>query len=293
MKFASKIPYENATEVYATGNASNASICASKLGLKTSIITEIGKDIRGKNCINVLKKTGVDRSYIVQNKELHTGYHYVLLYEGERTILVKHDEHKQVLPKIKHKPKWIYLSSLGNVNDEYKEEVFKYLEKNPDVNLLYQPGTIDIRQGLEKNIHFYQRSKILSVNKDEAISILKLSGEQDIKTLLVGLKNLGVETVLITNGPKGAYVFNGNEGYFCPAFPDQNPPIDRTGCGDAFTSTLLSALILGKDTSIALKWASINATSVAQKIGAHDGLLDTKEIENNLNNFKDFNPIKI
>ncbi len=293
MKFASKIPYESATEVYATGNASNAAISGARLSLKTSVITEIGKDLKGKNCINVLKKNKVDKSYVARNKDIHTSYHYVLWYESERTILVKHNDHEQILPKIKYNPKWIYLSSIGSNAENYRNEISKYIESNPKVNLLYQPGTADIREGLEKNIHIYQRAKLVSVNKEEATTILGLTGEQDMKTLLVGLKNLGSEIVLITNGPKGSYIFNGSEGYFCPAFPDTNPPLDRTGCGDAFTSTLLSALILNKDIPTALKWASVNAMSVSQNIGAHAGLLNQKQIEELLAKFPEFNPIKI
>jgi sugar/nucleoside kinase (ribokinase family) len=67
-------------------------------------------------------------------------------------------------------------------------------------------------------------------------------------------------------------------------YPDIAPPIDRTGAGDAFSSTFTSAIILGKDIETALKWAPINSMSVVQYIGAQAGLLTISQIEDLLKN---------
>jgi sugar/nucleoside kinase (ribokinase family) len=64
-----------------------------------------------------------------------------------------------------------------------------------------------------------------------------------------------------------------------PIYPDPQPPYDRTGAGDAFTSTFVGAVIKGADIAAALLWAPINAMSVVQKVGAQAGLLSEREIE--------------
>jgi sugar/nucleoside kinase (ribokinase family) len=56
-------------------------------------------------------------------------------------------------------------------------------------------------------------------------------------------------------------------------YPDPKPPIDRTGAGDATTSTFVAALALGLPISEALLWGLVNAMSVVQYIGAQEGLL--------------------
>ena len=58
-----------------------------------------------------------------------------------------------------------------------------------------------------------------------------------------------------------------------PNYPDPVPPKERTGAGDAFASTFVAALAIGKSIDEALSWAPINSMNVVQHIGAQAGLL--------------------
>ena len=58
VNFGAKIPYESVTEVVAVGNAGNASVSASRLGLKSALVANVGPDDNGKKCINSLKRWG-------------------------------------------------------------------------------------------------------------------------------------------------------------------------------------------------------------------------------------------
>jgi sugar/nucleoside kinase (ribokinase family) len=62
-------------------------------------------------------------------------------------------------------------------------------------------------------------------------------------------------------------------------YPDPRPAFERTGCGDAWTSTFVSALALGKTPLQALELAPINPMSVAQFIGSQEGLLSMDQLE--------------
>ena len=64
-----------------------------------------------------------------------------------------------------------------------------------------------------------------------------------------------------------------------PMYPDPAPPVDRTGAGDSFASTLTSMLSLGKTIPEALRRAPINSMSVVQKVGAQEGLLTLSQLE--------------
>ena len=104
----------------------------------------------------------------------------------------------------------------------------------------------------------------------------------------------GPKIVLITDGPKGAYMLDGDHFYYMPIYPDPKPPLERTGCGDAFASTFISALMSGKSPLEALVWAPVNPMSVVQHIGAQEGLLDTHHIEWLLQNApEDYKPREI
>ena len=84
---------------------------------------------------------------------------------------------------------------------------------------------------------------------------------------------------MITDGVRGAYASDGVTIWFMPPYPDPKPPYERTGAGDAFSSTFVAALALGKNIEEALRWAPINAMSVVQYIGAQEGLLSRGKLE--------------
>ena len=69
-----------------------------------------------------------------------------------------------------------------------------------------------------------------------------------------------------------------------PMYPDPKPPVDRTGAGDATTSTIAVALALGKPLREALLWGPINAMAVVQEVGAQKGLLTREALERELAN---------
>ena len=276
MNFGDKIPYESVDVVRAVGNSANAAVAASRLGLRATLIADIGNDENGKECLEALKENRVSERFVTTHKGMLTNYHYVLWYEDDRTILVKHQDYPRTLPKFPE-PKWIYLSSLGDNSEIYHEEIATYLVAHPDVKLAFQPGTFQMELGVEKLKDIYKRTDIFFVNKEEAQRILK-SKEEDIKNLTVMLAKLGPKVVVITDGPKGAYTYDGKDTFFMPLYPDPKAPYERTGAGDAFASTFTVALAKGLSIENALRWAPINSMSVVQYVGAQKGLLSEKDL---------------
>ncbi len=286
-RFGDKVPFEFVEVVRAVGNSANAAVSASRLGLNSHLISDVGGDEEGKKCLEVLKEDNVSTNYITTHKDFETNYHYVLWYEEERTILVKHQEYPYVLPDIKNTPKWIYLSSLAENSLPYHDAIAEYLKKNPEVNLALQPGTFQMKLGYERLKELYKLAKVFFCNVEEAKRILEIKDEVEIQTLLQKMHELGPEIVVITDGPEGAYSYHNNETWYMPMYPDPKPPTDRTGAGDSFSSTFTAALALGKDVPEALRWGPVNSMSVVQGIGAQKGLLTREKLEEFLRNAPD------
>ena len=57
------------------------------------------------------------------------------------------------------------------------------------------------------------------------------------------MHGLGSKMVCITDGSKGAYVFDGKGTWFMPPYPDPAPPVDRTGAGDSFIAGILIGIL--------------------------------------------------
>jgi sugar/nucleoside kinase (ribokinase family) len=277
LNFGDKIPYESVEEVPAVGNSANAAVAAAKLGLKSALITNLGEDENGEKCLKRLHEENVSTEFVSKHGNKHTNYHYVLWFGDDRTILVKHEEFDRKFPDI-GKPKWLYLSSLGADTLSYHKEIADYLAINPEISLAFQPGTFQISLGADVLKDIYKRAKIFFCNVEEAEHILGIN-TLGTEELLKRMRALGPEIVVITDGPKGAYAYDGANFYQELSFPDIKPPFERTGAGDAFASTTVACLALGKDLKTALQWAAVNSMSVVQEVGAQKGLLTAAEIE--------------
>jgi ribokinase len=276
--FPDKVPFESMREIVGVGNSANAAVSAARLGLSSALVAHLGHDANGGRCIDAMKKDNVSTKYIVAEKTNKTNYHYVLWYGIDRTILIQHQHYAYSFPKLARAPKWIYLSSLGSNSYPYHLEILDYLKKNPEVKLAFQPGTFQMKLGIEKMGELYKRSDVFVVNLEESQLILNTKDE-DVGRLLHGLYALSPKCILITDGPSGAYMYDGTHSYFMPIYPDVKPPFERTGCGDAFASTFIAALIHGKTPLEALAWAPINSMSVVEYVGAQEGLLSKNQLE--------------
>ena len=278
MRFADKIPYEDVFIIPAVGNSANAAVAASRLGLSVAFVSNVGGDYFGKECIEALAKEKVSGEFINVHEKEKTNYHYVLWYEDDRTILIKHETYNYALPDI-GEPKWIYFSSMAENSLDFHMNVEKYLKAHPQIKLAFQPGTFQMKFGKEKIAEIYRSSEVVICNKEESQRILGIE-ESDIKNLIKGMAGLGPKIVVITDGVKGAYAFNGSKTWFMPPYPDPKPPFERTGAGDAFSSTFIASLALGKSIEDSLRIAPINSMSVVQYVGAREGLLNMEALEN-------------
>lgn len=280
-RFGDKVPYESVTVVPAVGNSPNAAVAASRLGLKVAVITNIGDDKHGNDCLESLKSNKIITEYINVQKNKNTNYHYVLWYDIDRTILIKHTEFDYKFPEIGDAA-WIYLSSLAENSLAYHQEILEYLKKHPETKLAFQPGTFQIKFGTEQLKEIYERTEIFFCNVEEAEKILHreyMNGNRDLLELSKGIQALGPKIVVISDGPEGAYMYLNDELWHLPIYPDVNPPLERTGAGDAFSSTITCALALGKTPLEAFTWGPINSMSVVQEIGAQKGLLFKEKLE--------------
>lgn len=280
MRFGDKIPYKDVEIVKAVGNSPNAAVSASRLGLETALITHVGNDENGKECIETLKQNGVKTDLVQIQDGFKTNYHYVLSFDAERTILVKHSQFNYDFKAVmdsSEAPEWIYLSSLAENSITYQHAVAKYAKEN-GVKLAFQPGTFQINSGVEKLKDIYEASYVFFCNVEESQRILNTK-EKDIQKLLKGVRDLGPKIAVITDGPKGAYTFDGQDMLYIPMYPDPKPPVERTGAGDSFSSTFTTALALGMPVEQALMWGPINSMSVVQYVGAQKGLLTRKKLE--------------
>jgi ribokinase len=278
--FGTKLPYDHAEVIAGVGNSPNAAVAFARLGLRSGLVANVGGDDWGRDILRSLHDNKVDTRFVHINPGKVSNYHYVLWYKEERTILIKHEEYDYHWPRFRiiDIPKWIYFSSISKHAMEYHDELAAWLESHSSVKLAFQPGTFQIEAGAHRLRDIYKRADILAVNREEATTIS--GGDHgNIHNLFDKLHELGPKVILISDGHDGAYASDGDKRYKMPIYPDPKPPFERTGAGDAFTSTFVAAIMKGADLQGALLWAPINSMNVVQHVGAQAGLLTEAQID--------------
>ena len=284
MPFGQKLPYEEVAVLNAVGNSPNAAVSAHRLGLRSTLVSSLGQDRNGKECLETLRNEGLNTEYVKLHEGKITNYHYVLRYGPERTILIKHEKFPYVLPAFPVPPRFIYFSSIGEHGVPHHHEIAAYVKANLETKLVFQPGTFQIKLGYTELKDLYEVTEIFFCNKEEAQQLLNTT-EGHVPTLMRAIRDLGPKLPVITDGPHGAYVLDAeDQAWHMPMYPDPADPVDRTGAGDAFASTFTSAIALGLTPAEALAWGPINSMSVVQYIGAQKGLLSRTQLEELLKN---------
>ncbi len=289
MQYGSKIPFNYVDEKIAVGNAPNAAVSFARLGIQSGLEANVGGDKAGRDIIEKLDRENVDTHLVRINPDNASNYHYVLWYKEERTILIKHEEYEYHWPKLKPKetPNWIYFSSISENAIDFHDELADWLDENPDVKLAFQPGTFQMKAGVERLSRIYKHTEVLILNREEAVEVSG-GNYDDLHDLMDRFHSYGCRIVVITDGPDGAYASDGNTRLKMPLYPDPEPPKERTGAGDAFASTFVAAIVKGNNLEGALQWAPINSMNVVQHVGAQDGLLNQEKLEEYLEHSPDW-----
>lgn len=264
------------------GSACNVAVGLSKLGCKSAMISVLGNDSAGEKVAARLVQEGVDATHIKTSTKIQTSFSVIINYKTDRTILVYHgldDYSKLPIPK-KVNSAWVYVSPLGNnYQSVYKKLITQASEKN--LNIALNPGSHQIKDQDPIFKSLLRVTKILFVNKEEAEELVNLNTNQNLeKVLLEGLKKMGPELIIMTDGPRGAYLCDGKNYLKIKAINSE--VVDSTGAGDAFSSGFLANYIKSQDIYESLRWGIVNSTFVIEKIGGQTGLLSETKIKKNL-----------
>jgi ribokinase len=276
--WGSREPYEKVEIIKAVGPSPNAAVSISRLGVRTGLMAFLGDDQAGDEALENLKKEGIDTGTMSVQKGIATNYYYVLRMGAERTLLIRNEDYDYKWQTPSYTPDWIYLAETSPRSWDLHMDLLKYLDEHHDTKLAFQPGSFHFKWGVEKLKNVYKRAHIVIMNREEAMKVTGKSHDS-IRTLAIALHELGPQIVVITDGPDGSYASYDFKLVTIPNYPDPAPPLDRTGAGDSFASTIVAALAMGEPMDTALTWAPINSMSVVQQLGAQKGLLSLDKLK--------------
>lgn len=274
LEYGKKIPVES-FEPQIAGSAANVAVGATRLGMRAAIFSVMGEDETSDLAFKKLGKEGVDTRYIETRKGAKSSFSIVLNYKGERTILAKHEPNIYTLPKIAE-TKWLYLSEMGRGYEKMFAKLPEYIKQNK-IKLAFNPGALQLKQDGKLLAAILKVTEVLFVNLEEAEVLTGRKNHADVEHLIKVLWKMGPNIVVLSDGPNGAWAFDGGKIIFHPALPVKL--VEATGAGDSLGTGIVSALFYGKKLTDALAWGIANASSVIQHVGPQPGLLTKAGIE--------------
>jgi sugar/nucleoside kinase (ribokinase family) len=242
----------------------------------------IGAEGTGSLVVKELEAAGVDSEFITRDKINHTALsvivslkerdHTMFLYRGANDFL-------KVIDWRPLKTKWFYLTSLTGESGEVIPELFSYVRAH-GIKIAWNPGSEQLEKGYYELEAYLDVTDILILNHDEAkqliFSKVKNPKIRTMEEILSELYEMNHKLVVVTDGEKGSYVYDGKKVYFEPS--SGGKPVETTGAGDAYGSTFTAGQILGMSIKDSMKMAATNAGSVVRNIGAWQGLMTIDEL---------------
>lgn len=230
------------------GSAANTIVGLARLGCSTSIIGKIAEDEDGDLIEYNLAINGVYTNNLIYSEKGSTGKCIGFVdNDGERCLYISpgvNDEIKigEINPLNIMRCKIMHYTSF--VGDSFNTQI-ELLEKLSKETLLsFDPGMLYVQKGFDELRPILERTDILLINEAE-LRLLCNDSDDDLKELAVGLLDLGIDTVVVKQGSKGAFAISNSEQCFVEAF--ECDAVDTTGAGDSFNSGFLYSFLKGYD----------------------------------------------
>ena len=294
------------------GGAINTAVAMARLGCDVSTLVKLGQDARADQILTRLSQEGVSTRWVMRVSEAPTGASVlvssherdaaIFTFRGANTLLRQADLKDDMFAT-----DLVYISSLSNESADCFPDLIAKARQNGAI-VATNPG---IRQLSARADRFYEclaSIDMLSINRTEADAlvprlvakfgergpVLPLKPEEEppalaarglssggfemtLPAFMGALIGLGVKTVVITDGAAGSFVGCAEGIYYCPPLPADVH--GTAGAGDAFASSYVALVTLGRPIDEALALATINASSVIGHADTQTGLLTLDQLE--------------
>lgn len=263
------------------GGAANAAVAFSRLGFRSSLLAALGDDVRSRTIIHNLLKNRVRTGLLEVIPHTTSGVSLILVKPGnDHVVFTYRGANDQIKITRRHeraiqKADWVYLTSLSKDWKPILKSIFSVSKQ-----LAWNPGRQQIHAGLKALAPFLKKTEVLICNKDEALELMSsvvsktpATTLNNIKYLTRSLQKYVVGLVIVTDGEKGALLYDGKK-FYQQKIVKAKHVIDTTGVGDAFGASFVAGITLyNGDYNKALELAAKNASAVVAKLGAQTGLL--------------------
>ena len=278
LDYGAKIPVDSLM-IDTGGGATNTATSFARMGMKTAALSKVGQDRPGREVAQRLAQEKVDTSLLIYSEQHHTGFSVIITgFTGDRTILVHRGASTQLTEQeipwdILAQSQWLYIGSMAGAAASLFKKLAMFGGQH-GVKVGVNPGSTQLREGLESLREAFQYTSAIFLNKREAYRITGVQpdrGPADEREMLRLLCEVGCNNVIITAGAEGSEGYDGHAHYTIPAY--RTEVVSPVGAGDAFAAACIVGLHHGLPLNEAMRIGAANAASVVSKFGAKEGIL--------------------
>lgn len=281
---AEKLPSPGETVIGGTflmnpgGKGANQAVTAARLGSKVTFVAKVGNDIFGKQAVQQFNRESINTDFVTTDAEHPSGVALIGVdARGENNILVAPGANSHLDIRVVEKAlESIKGPAIVLLQLEIPIKVVEFvIERSFEkgFRVILNPAPV---QELERKV--YPHLYLITPNEFEAemltgIRVVDLSTAEQAA---MKLHAMGVPNIVITLGPKGAYVHTDSLAKMIPAPPVT--AVDTTAAGDCFNGAVAVALSEGQELDAAVSFACKAASISVTRMGAQSSIPFRKEV---------------
>ena len=236
------------------GAPANVAVAASRLGTDSAFVGSVGDDLFGNFILDALEAEGVDTGGVRRcDPPTRTSLAFVEIDdEGDREFTFYRSDPaadellspEDVSENLLSGASFVNFGSIPLIKDPAASAIKEAakLAAHADVSVAFD---VNFREHLWESVEaareavdpLFDLSRIVKLSDDELSPLLGVEGSEEAARVLL---DRGVELVLVSLGPDGAFYATSDFSGSVPAF--EVDVVDATGAGDAFLAATLSYL---------------------------------------------------
>ena len=261
------------------GKGANQAVAAARLGARVSMVGRVGRDAFGDRLLEGLAAAGVDRTFVVQDREAATGVALIVVDDaGQNSIVVASGANMRLSP-----------GNLDIAEGAIASADVLLLQLESPLDTVIRAAEVARRHGVTVILNPAPASPlpdrlltmvdVLAPNESETAQLTGMSVKSldQAESAAMALLQLGVGAVVLTLGERGAMLTQDGSTRVVPSFQVQ--PVDTTAAGDAFVAGLAVALAEGRTLADAVRWGNAAGALATTRHGAQPSLPTREALE--------------
>ncbi|HZF66218.1 MAG TPA: ribokinase [Chitinophagaceae bacterium] len=261
------------------GKGANQAVAARRMGADVIFITKTGNDIFGRQSIQLFEEEGIGIDHIISDPVNPSGVALIAVDKsGENCIVVASGANANLVPAdLKNATEVISGASTILMQLEIPVKTVEFvasIAKANGIKVILNPAPV-----CELPPSVLQSVSIITPNRKEAemLSGISINDQASFNEAAHRIKEKGVETVIITLGAEGAFIFSNDLVTMVPA--PQVVAVDTTAAGDVFNGALAVALSEEMPIIDAVSLACHAAALSVTRLGAQSSAPHRPEVE--------------